>query len=170
MSAPPRRIVQAVELLELRATDAVLEVGCGRGHALALMAEVVTRGRLLGIDRSLLQVKSARALNRAAIAAGRLKIEQLALDEASTSVDERFGKVIAINVNAFWTSPERALTSAARLLRPSGTLCLFYEVPGAARARSLATTLPKLLSAHGFVAAWQRLDGVNYAVSAKRSK
>jgi SAM-dependent methyltransferase len=129
MSACPRRIVRAVELLGLRATDTVLEVGSGGGHALALMVEVLTRGRLVGIDRSIVQVKAARARNRAAIAAGRLRVEQLSLDNAVEALPERFGKVVAVNVNGFWTAPERSLSSATSLLRAGGDLYLSTRLP-----------------------------------------
>jgi SAM-dependent methyltransferase len=170
MSAPPRRIIRAVEFLGLRGTDTVLEVGCGAGHGLALMVERVKRGRLVGIDRSMIQVKAARVRNRAAIAAGHLRIEQLSLDEAVESLAEHFGKVVAVNVNAFWTGAEGSLSSAKRLLRPGGHLYLVYEAPSAARAQSLATTLPEVLNANGFVAARTELEGTHYAISAKRKK
>jgi cyclopropane fatty-acyl-phospholipid synthase-like methyltransferase len=170
MSACPPRIARAVELLGLRATDSVLEVGCGGGHALALMVEVLTGGRLVGIDRSIVQVKAARVRNRAAIAAGRLRVEQLSLDDAVEALAERFGKIVAVNVNAFWTAPERSLSSASSLLRAGGELHLVYEAPSTARARSLATALPELLKAHGFVVTRKELDGAHYAVCAKRKK
>lgn len=170
MSTAPARITRAVELLGLRPADRVLEVGCGSGQALALMAEVVTRGSVVGIDRSALQVKAARARNQAAIEGGRLKVEPLALDDAANALAERFGKVVAVNVNAFWTEPERSLPSAERLLRAGGSLYLVYEAPSAARARDLATQLPELLLTHGFAVARERLEGAYYAVIARRRK
>lgn len=169
MSGSPHRIVRTIELLDLRATDRVLEVGCGNGQALALMAGAVTRGMLFGIDRSALQVKAARARNQRAMATGRMKVEQLELDDAPELLVERFDKVVAVNVNAFWTDPERSLTSASRLLRPRGRLYLTYETPSAARARELATKLPEILPLHRFAVLRKELEGAHFAVSARPS-
>jgi protein-L-isoaspartate O-methyltransferase len=48
----PERITWAVEQLDLAPTHRVLEFGCGPGVAAALVAERVTEGSLLAIDRS----------------------------------------------------------------------------------------------------------------------
>jgi SAM-dependent methyltransferase len=167
MSAPPSRVVRAVSALKLRANDTVLEVGCGNGQGLALMTELVTTGCVIGIDRSPLQVQAARARNRSAIAKGRVRVEQLTLDDAPAALNERFAKIVAVNVNVFWTSPELALPSVKRMLRARGCLYLSYEAPSPARARAIASQLPELLKKHDFGVVLARLDGSHCAVSAK---
>ena len=146
----PERISWAVEQLGLRSTDTVLEVGTGGGHALALVGAKLTRGSLTAIDRSALQVKAARARNRDAVRAGRLRIEQLSLDDAKAALGQRFGKVLAVNVNAFWTYPDSSLSSLKRLLLPTGRAYLVYEPPSLARARALGQSLPERLRSRGW--------------------
>jgi SAM-dependent methyltransferase len=146
----PDRIRWAVEQLRLRSTDTVLEVGTGGGHALALVGSKLTRGNLTAIDRSAVQVKAARARNRDAIRAGRLRIERLTLDDAPTALGHRFDKVLAVNVNAFWTAPDSSLSSLQRLLLPIGRVCLVYQPPSLARARALSKSLPDLLRDRGW--------------------
>jgi SAM-dependent methyltransferase len=140
----PERIRWAVEQLGLRSTDTVLEVGAGGGHALALVGAKLTRGGLTAIDRSALQVNAARARNRDAVRAGRLRIERLSLDDAPTALGQRFGKVLAVNVNVFWTAPDSSLSSLQQLLLPGGWVYLVYEPPSLARARALSKSFPEL--------------------------
>ena len=148
--AIPERIRWAVEQLEVAPADRVLEIGSGPGHAVALVAERLRRGQVTGIDRSLVQVRKARARNADAIAAGRARIERLALDAAPRALGERaFQKVFAVNVNAFWTAPAPSITSARRLLRRGGHLYVIYEPPSAARLASVEATLPALFEAQG---------------------
>lgn len=145
----PARVAWAVAQLELAPAAQVLEVGCGAGHALALVAARLTRGVVVGIDRSALQVRGARQRNAAAIAAGRARVEALSLERAPEGLGEqRFDAVLAINVNAFWTQPEATIDAARRLLRRRGRLTLCYEPPSAAQLARLEASLPALLEAH----------------------
>ncbi len=148
----PERVTWAVTQLNAAATDKLLEVGCGAGHALSLLSPILKRGSITGIDRSALQVEAARKRNQEQLALGRLRIEQLTLERAPAVLGERlFSKTLAINVNAFWTTPESSIASLQRLLRPGGQLFLVYEPPTSARLRVLRGSLPKLLSEHGLV-------------------
>jgi protein-L-isoaspartate O-methyltransferase len=144
------RIRLAVELLDLRPADRVLEIGCGAGHAVALVAERLTNGGMIvAIDRSAVMVARARALNGAAIAAGRALIDQATLAEAAQRGAE-YDKVFAVNVNAFWTAPSASLAALARLVRAGGVAALVYEPPSAARMRELEETLPPRFEEAGF--------------------
>lgn len=145
-AAAPERILWVVEQLELPPSAQVLEVGCGSGHALALLAERLPRGAIVGIDRSATQVEAARERNAAVISAGRSSVERLALEQAPERLGERlFHAVIAINVNAFWTQPEPSIDAVRRLLRKQGQLYLGYEPPSRARLDSLRQSLPAML-------------------------
>src|SRR5688572_18911216 len=117
-SRAPDRVRWAIEQLALAPTDRVLEIGSGSGLAVALAAERLTRGCITAIDRSALQVKQARALNRNAIAAGRARVERLSLEQAPDVFGNGgFAKVFAINVNAFWTTPTPSLACLRRLVQ-----------------------------------------------------
>ena len=85
-----------------------------------------------------------------AVRAGRLRIEQLSLDDAQAALGQRFGKVLAVNVNAFWTSPGSSLSSLQGLLLTNGRAYLVYEPPSLARARALGQSLQELLRSRGW--------------------
>lgn len=139
-SSVPERIVWAVD--QVAAADRVLEIGCGAGHALALLRERMPRAEIVAIDRSALQV--ARARERAGV-----RVERMELDDAP-EVLGAFDVVLAINVNAFWTAPSPSFASLARLLRPGGRALLVFEPPSASRLTAIREQLLTLLPAYGF--------------------
>lgn len=161
-ASPPERVAWAVERLDVRPTDHVLEIGCGPGHAVALVAERLTSGTVTAIDRSATMVARACARNAAAVADGRARIERQEL--ASASLGRRFAKVFAIDVNAFWTAPAPNFAALAALLAPDGTAHLVYAPPTAERLHALRRGLPAALEAHGF----EVLDATERAFRAGR--
>lgn len=50
-----------VELMNLQPDSRVLEVGCGPGLALALCAETISDGRIVGLDHSPVMIEQARS-------------------------------------------------------------------------------------------------------------
>jgi SAM-dependent methyltransferase len=157
--AGPERGAWAVAQLAAAPARDLLEIGCGPGHAVALLCASRAHGSVTAIDRSPLQVERARARNRAAVAAGRVRIESLALGDAAAALGaRRFDAALAINVNAFWTAPAPSLAAVAELLRPGGRVYLAYEPPSRSRASTLRDELTAALPAHGFV-----LEGVREA-------
>lgn len=141
--AVPRRITWAVE--QLAAAERILEIGCGGGHALALIRARFPAAEIIAIDRSALQVSRAREL----VGAGRLRVKQMELADAP-GVLGAFDAVLAVNVNAFWTAPAPSLASLARLLRPGGRAYLVYEPPSASRLADVRTRLTASLAEYGF--------------------
>ena len=147
----PERVRWAVELLDVRPAEQLLEIGCGAGQAVALVCERLTSGTITAIDRSATMVARARARNAACVAAGRARIEVQTLTGAA--LGRRFERAFAVNVNAFWTTPALSLAALRRLLAPAGAAYLVYEPPTAARLRELRERLPARLAEHGFHAA-----------------
>ena len=149
----PDRIRAAVESLEVRPTDQVLEIGPGPGVSVDLVAQRLRRGRITAIDRSPVAVERALRRNEAHVAAGRAVIRHLSLEELEAD-GERYDKVFAINVNLFWTgAAERELELIRTRLRPGGSLHLFYDGAAAeARSERIVAALVGQLDAHGFTA------------------
>lgn len=154
MPAVPHRLRWAVKSLALRPADRVLEIGCGRGVAAALVCEAVTEGAYVGLDRSATAVAAARERVSGHVASGRAEFVHASLADARLSGAPPFDTVFAVNVNLFWTrdpGPELALIKG--VLVPQGTLWLCYEPPSGERLRELAERLTAALTAHGYTAA-----------------
>lgn len=145
----PGRIAFAVGLLDLRPDDEVLEIGCGAGHAIALVADRLPRGaRLTAIDRSATMIARARTRNADAVADGRVTIARQSLDEAAGQ-GSTFDRLFAINVNCFWTARGQSFDALQRLARPGATIVLAYEPPSRSRLREIAAVLPAAVESAG---------------------
>lgn len=132
----PERIGWAVETLEVTGADTLLEIGCGRSVAAALIAPRLTSGRILAIDRSASAIAAARAGNDPEWAR-KTSFRQTALADL-TGAEGPFDKIFAINVNLFWTEARAELPVVRKLLKREGTLYLFYEPPSAAQRDRIA--------------------------------
>lgn len=146
----PERVRWAVELLALAPGDEVLEIGCGPGVAVALVAERLGRGRITALDRSATAIRRTAERAAAHIEAGRAVLQQADLAGADLA-GQRFDRAFAVNVNLFWVRPADAEIQLLHdLLRPSGVLHLVYDAPSGESARRTATTVTANLERHGF--------------------
>jgi len=99
-----------LELLEAKAGERILDVGCGTGH---LTAKIATNGaQATGIDQSAEMIQEARAAYPA------LRFELM--DARQLVFPEKFDAVFS-NATLHWIKePERAVQSIAGVLRPGG--------------------------------------------------
>jgi 16S rRNA (guanine1207-N2)-methyltransferase len=115
-----------LEALEVRATDVVLDLGCGAGFIGAHIARHATKGQVTMVDASL-----------AAVAAARRMIEQNGLTNAQTLpgdgaqelLEQRFDLVVTnppFHIGGIQTTKiaERFIREAAKVLRPYGRFYL----------------------------------------------
>lgn len=144
----PERIGWAVETLAVRPSDEVLEIGCGKGLAVTLIAPLLKSGRILAIDRSATGIAVARKTGRDWEMTGKARFRHAALADLG-SADGPFDKIFAINVNVFWTDPGPVLPVAGKLLKKAGRLFLFYEPPAAAQRSRIADLVRQKLAGSG---------------------
>lgn len=145
----PKRIRWAVEQLDIRGDEAILEIGCGRGVAAGLIARKLTTGRLVAIDRSANAIDAARERN-AALEPGKLTFigtDIAGYDGAMNSFDI----VFAINVNVFWLDPRGEMPVIRHLLKPDGRLSLFYEPPSTEQVDKIEKACRANLDRHDFL-------------------
>lgn len=121
----------AIEALAIAPHDAVLELGCGPGAALAAMTKL-TDGRITGIDRSQVMLAQSARRNAAAMARGQLALECCSF-EALPLADASVDKVLAVNVIYFWTDMCAVLAEVRRVLKPQGTLAIYATDAAAMR-------------------------------------
>ncbi len=142
-TAVPERVRWAIEMLAVDPGDRILEIGCARGVALALIGERLRSGRITGVDRSRVAIAAATARTRALVRAGRVHLHTSALADAT--LEGPFDKVFAINVNVFWLKPARELAVIRGVLARRGRLYLFYEPPSPSQRKRLIDTCTAFL-------------------------
>ena len=136
MALQHRSLTQwTIDQMGVRPTDHILDVGCGGGMALGLLARRATGGYVAGVDYSPEMVRQATARNREAVARGRVEVREgdaMALPYD----DESFDQVCAIEAFYFWPDPLQGLREARRVLRPGGQLAITLEMSKEAVAQT----------------------------------
>ena len=145
----PDRVAWAVDQLDLRPDARVLEIGTGPGAAAELVCRRLTRGFLLGIDRSAVAIQRSTRRNQASLDAGRLELRRCTLAELEVP-DGSLDVAFSVNVNLFWTGPAQLeLYLLFRALRPGGRLHLLYG-PGPGDPTDALATVRRSLEASPF--------------------
>ena len=121
----------AVELLDLRSTDDVLEVGFGHGATIARVAAAVSGGRVSGVDPSPEMCAMASRRNRRAIEAGRVALRQASVEDLPFPVAS-FDKVLLVHTVYFWPDLAPVFVEIARVLRPAGRVVVAHRTDAAA--------------------------------------
>ncbi|TQM03027.1 SAM-dependent methyltransferase [Pseudonocardia kunmingensis] len=149
IAAVPERIRWAVDLLDPRPGDRILEVGCGPGVAAALVCARLSTGRMLAVDRSAVAVERTTRRNADHVAAGRLEVRRCTLDEVDG--ERSFDAAFAVDVNLFWVrDPAAELQVLRRTLRPGGRLHVLYGAGGPTTADRITAPVAAALHAQGF--------------------
>jgi ubiquinone/menaquinone biosynthesis C-methylase UbiE len=130
---PSERLGWTADVVAPSPGDRVLEVGCGHGVLVSLLAARLSTGLVVGVDRSPTMIAAAARRNRQAIAAGRVVLTAATLTEADLGAQE-FDVVVSFNVRAFWTPPAAVWDVVDRVLAPGGRTVVAWSVmaPGAA--------------------------------------
>jgi len=148
-----RRNAWAVDLLDVRPTDHVLEIGFGPGVAIRELANRATEGLVVGIDHSEVMVEAAKRRNIDGLRANRIDL-RLGSAEAVPSFDQPFDRILSVNSIMFWSEPEKRLEELRGLLRVGGVIAVVRQ-PRGPGSRTLspeqvAAELTELLDAAGF--------------------
>jgi arsenite methyltransferase len=123
---------ELLDRLSLRGDERILDLGCGRGAVLLMAAQRLTTGRAVGIDlwRKIDQSgNSAKAARRNAVAEGvadRVDLQtadMTALPFENDSFDIVLSSLAIHNIRGS-AGREKAISEAARVLRPGGRLMI----------------------------------------------
>jgi arsenite methyltransferase len=112
-----------VEILDIKPTDIVLDIGFGGGVTIEEMVKTIDTGKIHGVDFSQVMVDKAKRRFKKSIQAGKVSIEfgdvsQLPF-EAKT-----FDKVCTVNTIYFWNDPLVSLREIRRVLKKDGKLII----------------------------------------------
>ena len=109
---------ETIRLLSLSDTDKVLDIGCGNGYVLNLLAQQYDC-RLTGIDISLSIIEEASQRYRKFVKDGRMAFSCQSAD-AMSFADCSFDKAYTINTVYFWKDLDTTMSEIWRVLKPDG--------------------------------------------------
>ena len=115
--------------LDLQGNEQVLDCGCGGGANVAVFLRMVDEGHVTGLDYSTVSVEKARAVNRAAIDAGRCEIVQGNVQELPFG-DGQFDVVTAFETVYFWPEIACCFAEVHRVLKSGGVFMITNETTG----------------------------------------
>ncbi len=119
-------------LSQLRvASDAtVLDIGCGGGAAVRLLAGKLTFGKVIGIDHPLEMVDLSNKVNQPLIKQGRVSIEHGSVSHLPFE-SGLFDAATAFETIQFWPDLQADLMEVSRVLKSGGTLLVINRLPPA---------------------------------------
>jgi len=119
----------ALDYLQLRPDDRVLEIGFGHGRTIARAAQRVPQGVVAGVDHAEAMLHAARRRCAGLIAQGRVHLQ--CGDSARLPFPvAAFDKVLAVHTLYFWRPPTPHLREIRRVLSAGGTFVLAFRPAG----------------------------------------
>jgi len=115
-----------LEHIAIQPDAVILDVGCGGGGAVRILAQVASRGKVYGVDYSEDVLRTARRVNRALIKQGRVVIKHGSVSDLPFPGDT-FNLATAFETTIFWPSLLDDLREVRRVLKPGGTLLIANE-------------------------------------------
>jgi SAM-dependent methyltransferase len=121
--SPSDRLQWTVDQLSLKPRSQVLEVGCGHGVAVTLVAERLRSGSVTAIDKSPKMIDATAKRNAAFVEAGRVVLHETTLADAT--FDRKFDVAFGAHVPVFLRGdPKQERDVLATCLKPKALLFL----------------------------------------------
>ena len=125
----PERFTWALEVLDCKPTDTLLEIGCGSGMLAGQIAMLLEQGTITAIDLSEKMIVRATKCNQNLVSAQKAQFKVGSLLTVPLP-NSSFDKVLAFNVSVFWkSSPKNEFDIIRQVLKPSGFFYLFHQPP-----------------------------------------
>ncbi len=111
-------VLPALELMNLRPDDRVLDLGCGSGWLVRRLAGITPKGSVTGVDVSDEMIRRAQAASANVPNAQFLR----GTAEKLPAPANAFTKVISVESAYYWHDPARGLREILRVLAPGGSV------------------------------------------------
>lgn len=131
-----------IELLEIRPTDRILEIGFGSGVGIQMLTESASNGFVAGVDYSSAMLQQAISRNARAIEARRVDLRRGSAESLPFN-DNTFDKALAINSMQVWPDAGAGIKEMQRVIKNGGTVALAFN----RYSRQLTTGLTEMLTA-----------------------
>ncbi|GLX80526.1 methyltransferase [Thalassotalea insulae] len=116
---------KCIELLQLRASDSLLEIGPGNGAFVADIIDMANNISYMGLDWSAEMVAEAKRLNKRLVEQGRAQFQQGSSEQLPFEASS-FNKVLAVHTLYFWENPGDHLAEVRRVMKPSSLFCIAF--------------------------------------------
>lgn len=124
--AHTRMTIWGLSMIEIKNDVPILDIGCGGGQTIHLLASQNKDREIYGVDYSPQAVETSIHKNTQAVATGRVKI--CCGDVSSLPFkDKFFGTITAIQTHYFWLDLEHDINEVNRVLRTGGTFIIISE-------------------------------------------
>jgi len=117
----------ALEHVSLQPDSLTLDIGCGGGKSIEVLARQARHGKVYDIDYSKDMVQTSRFLNRGLIRSGRAEIRHASVSRLPFS-DHSFDLVVCFECCYFWPDMIESLTEIRRVLKENRLLLIANEV------------------------------------------
>lgn len=117
----------ALDFLNFRENDCVLDIGCGGGATLQRMSERIQTGHLIGVDYSKTSVNESGKLNEEDIRSGKMEILEASVEKLPFD-SETFDKIVTVESFYFWPNPQENLKEVLRVLKKGGVFLLVADI------------------------------------------
>jgi ubiquinone/menaquinone biosynthesis C-methylase UbiE len=121
-----------LEHIAIQPDAIILDVGCGGGGAVKILARAASRGKVYGVDYAEDVLPTARRINKALVRQGRVEIKQGSVSDLPFP-DDTFDLATAFETTMFWPSLVNDLREVRRVLKPGGVLLISNEAYADAR-------------------------------------
>lgn len=108
-----------LKLMNPEPDSTILEIGFGNGRLISRMGEVITNGKITGIDISKEMITQAKKKNIQLINSGKLELIEASVEDIPAG-DENFDKIFTANTIYFWPNPDENIKEITRTLKPGG--------------------------------------------------
>lgn len=109
---------ETIKLLSLLESDSVLDIGCGNGYVLNLMAQKC-KATYTGIDTSSSIIETANRRNRIFVKNKKMSFSCQDVSNMAFICGD-FSKVYTINTVYFWSDPAKSMSEICRVLKHNG--------------------------------------------------
>ena len=116
----------AVDQLNLKPSDSVLEIGFGPGLAIQMICKIVDSGHVYGIDHSDKMLVMAQKRNSLDMKTGKLTLICGTISDKHP-ISNTIDKILDINSFQFWQSPVEDLRKLKDYLKIGGTVSLVHQ-------------------------------------------
>jgi ubiquinone/menaquinone biosynthesis C-methylase UbiE len=115
-----------LEHITIAPAAVILDVGCGGGGAVKILAQTASYGKVYGIDYAEDVLPTACWVNRALIKQGRVEVKHGSVSDLPFP-DDTFDLATAFETIMFWPNLADALREVQRVLKPGGTFLITNE-------------------------------------------